>query len=86
MTTRQFCHLLAIALLVGGALLAVLAVVHHYAMETEVLFFDDLGNKVHVQAGRDVTFLMFSLAGVLAATGGFLAVAAREPSGQQQTV
>lgn len=80
MTSRQLSNLLGTALLAGGALLAVLAVVHHYTIETDVLFFDDLGNEVAYHPGRDVTFLLFSLAGVASSMGGFLISGARRLS------
>jgi len=82
MTPGQLPNLLGKTLLVGGALLAVLAFVHHYTIETDVLFFDRLGNEVHYHPGRDVTFLLFSLAGVALAMGGVLVVGARRLSRQ----
>lgn len=80
MTPRDLSKLLGSALLAGGVLLAILAVVLHYTIETDVLFFDDLGNEVHYHSGRDVTFLLFSLAGFSWIVGGFLIVGARRLS------
>ena len=78
MTSRQLPSLLGNALVAGGVLLAVLAAVNHYTIETDVLFYDNIGNEVHYYPGRDVTFLLFSLAGVAWLMGGFLINGARK--------
>jgi hypothetical protein len=77
MTPRRVLNLGAAALMASAALLAVLALIHHNVVETQVFFFDNLNNEVDFQAGRDVTYLLYSLAAVALLNGIFLRLAAR---------
>ncbi len=69
MTTR-LPQTIGLALVTSAALLVVLACVHQALIESTVFFYDDLGNEVDYVAGRDVTFLIFCLAGVALVNGG----------------
>ena len=77
MTPKDLANAAGLGLLISAALLVVLAFVHHSTVESSVFFFDELGNEVDYQHGRDVTFLLFSLAGVALVNGGILMSAAR---------
>ena len=79
MTTKQLLNAVGNGLLASAALLVVLAVVHLKTVESTVSFFDGLDNEVVLHPGRDVTFLLFSLAAVAAINGGVLIRAARMP-------
>ena len=76
-TSRHLLNTVGRGLLATAAVLVTLAIIHHITVESTVYFFDNLGNEVELHSGRDVTFLLYSLAGIALFNGALLMQLAR---------